>query len=144
MKFNLTQINAMIPADFEQLREQGKEYRRELSDAVVGLITTPAGWQVNAEYRGEFGGLFPVQIRFQPRHESAGGYGVCLCSPGELLPGWLIVLVSDDARYANILHQSEHLEPDAISTLLSRVAGMQRLNCSSATVNALLGQGVAA
>lgn len=65
-KFSLMQMNAMIPAEFEQLREQGEEYRRELSNAVVGLISAPAGWQVNAEYRGEFGGLFPVQVRYTP------------------------------------------------------------------------------
>lgn len=141
-KFSLMQMNAMIPAEFEQLREQGEEYRRELSNAVVGLISAPAGWQVNAEYRGEFGGLFPVQVRYTP--QDGESYGVCLCSPGELSPGWLVVLISQDARLTRILHQSDTLEPEAVITLISRVAGLHRLNCGAGTVNAVLGVGVSA
>ncbi|EOW6429979.1 conjugation system SOS inhibitor PsiB [Cronobacter sakazakii] len=141
MKFSLSQINTMIPSEFEQLREQGEEYRLDLSNSVTALLPVPQGWQVNAEYRSEFGGLFPVQCRFTPDGEALA---LCVCSPGEVSPVWLAVLLGADGSLVRVLHQSESLEPGAVGELLEKVAGMHRFNCTAGTVATLLAQEVAA
>ena len=66
MKYTPEVLNSMIPAELEDVRESGDEERRQLSDAVMNTIPVPPGWRVNAEYRGEFRGQFPVQLRFAP------------------------------------------------------------------------------
>ena len=132
MKYTLENLNLMIPAELEAVREQGDEPRRQLSDAVVCLINVPAGWRVNAEYRGEFGGLFPVQLRYAPDENDE--YFLCLCSPGEMLPAWTLFLLSGDGTLVRILHQADVLAPDTVVNLLSQVAGMHRFNCTAATV----------
>lgn len=48
MTFDLAKMNTFIPSDFELVREQGETDRLQLSNAVIRLIDTPAGWQVNA------------------------------------------------------------------------------------------------
>ena len=63
---------------------------------------TPAGWQVNAEYRGEFGGLFPVQCHYTP--DSGGKYTFWLCSPGEVSPVWLGVIVDGNGRLTQVVY----------------------------------------
>jgi hypothetical protein len=69
--------------ELEDYRAAGEDFRRELTHAVMRDLTSPSGWSVNAEYRSEFGGFFPVQIRFSPAH---GHFDVAVCSPGELSP----------------------------------------------------------
>ncbi|WP_416347529.1 conjugation system SOS inhibitor PsiB family protein [Acerihabitans sp. TG2] len=66
MNFTLNHLMSMSPCEFERVREGGEDFRHALSNVVLGHLTIPAGWNVNAEYRGEFGGLFPVQCRFNP------------------------------------------------------------------------------
>ena len=58
----------MSSDELEDYRAAGEDFRRELSHAVMRDLTSPSGWSVNAEYRCEFGGFFPVQIRFTPPH----------------------------------------------------------------------------
>lgn len=135
-KYTLAALNGMFPADLESVRESGDEERRQLSDAVTGLVALPDGWRVNAEYRGEFGGQFPVQLRYAPDGDS--NWFLCLCSPGEMLPSWTLFLLARDGRLIRMLHQSAALCPDAIGHLLAQVAGMHRFNCSSATISELL------
>lgn len=141
MKYTLDTLNMMIPAELESVRERGDELRRQLSDTVVGLVTVPAGWRVNAEYRGEFGGQFPVQLRYAP--DGSGEYFLCLCSPGEMLPAWTLFLLSGDGTLVRILHQADVLVPDTVANLLAQVAGMHRFNCTAATVADLLNAEVA-
>lgn len=135
-KYTLDALNGMLPADLESVRESGDEERRQLSDTVIGLISAPAGWRVNAEYRGEFGGQFPVQLRYAPDGDS--NWFLCLCSPGEMLPVWTLFLLARDGSLIRMLHQSAVLCPDAIGDLLAQVAGMHRFNCSSVTISELL------
>ncbi|UMX82512.1 hypothetical protein MJ561_00555 [Klebsiella pneumoniae] len=59
----------------------GEDFRRELvsrcharSDLTVRLVR-------ECRYRCEFGGFFPVQVRFSPAHCH---FDVAVCSPGEL------------------------------------------------------------
>lgn len=59
-------LKTMSSDELEDYRAAGEDFRRELSHAVMRDLTSPSGWSVNAEYRCEFGGFFPVQIRFTP------------------------------------------------------------------------------
>ncbi|MGP3216001.1 conjugation system SOS inhibitor PsiB, partial [Klebsiella pneumoniae] len=61
-------LKTMSSDELEDYRAAGEDFRRELSHAVMRDLTSPSGWSVNAEYRCEFGGFFPVQIRFTPSH----------------------------------------------------------------------------
>lgn len=59
-------LKTMSSDELEDYRAAGEDFRRELSHAVMRDLTSPSSWSVNAEYRCEFGGFFPVQIRFTP------------------------------------------------------------------------------
>ncbi|WP_282601569.1 conjugation system SOS inhibitor PsiB family protein, partial [Pantoea ananatis] len=60
---NVDVLASMHPCEFEEWRARGEGERHVLTSAVLSLLTVPAGWTVNGEYRAEFGGLFPVQVR---------------------------------------------------------------------------------
>ena len=140
--YDLNQLNALTASDLESIREQGEHARRELSDAVTSLLTVPQGWRVCAEYREEFGGFFPVQCRF-----SAGDsddWHLCVCSPGEISPYWLLVLLSAGGTVVRTMYQNEKLKPEQISLLIAQMAGMRRFNCTASTVANLMNMEVQA
>ncbi|WP_024549027.1 conjugation system SOS inhibitor PsiB [Siccibacter turicensis] len=141
MKFDLATMNTFIPSDFELVREQGETDRLQLSNAVVRAIDTPKGWQVNAEYRGEFGGLFPVQCRYTP--DNGENYTVCLCSPGEVSLVWLCIVIDGNGHLAQVVHQSDTLEPERVSQLLAQVSALHDLHSPAERVVTLLKQEVA-
>ncbi len=76
-------LKTMIPQEYEDWREGGEDLRRELTHAVMRDLNCPDNWDMNGEYRSEFGGFFPVQIRFTPSH---GNYHLAVCSPGDISP----------------------------------------------------------
>lgn len=140
--YDLKQINALSASDMEFIRQQGELPRRALSDAVTGLLTVPVGWRVSAEYRAEFGGFFPVQCRFSAAESD--DWHLCVCSPGEVSPYWLLVLLSAGGSVVRTMYQSESLEPDVISQLVAQMAGLRRFNCTASTVANLMGMEVPA
>ncbi|ECC3917898.1 conjugation system SOS inhibitor PsiB, partial [Salmonella enterica subsp. diarizonae] len=56
-------LACMTAEEFELCREAGHEFRRNLTHAVMVMLEVPGSWDMNGEYAGEYGGLFPVQIR---------------------------------------------------------------------------------
>lgn len=142
MKYDLTRINALTASDMEFIRQQGEDARRALSDAVTGLLTTPEGWRVCAEYRSEFGGFFPVQCRFSA--DGCDDWHLCVCSPGELSPYWLLVLLSSGGEVVRTLYQNDTLQPEQVSQLIAQMAGMRRFNCIARTVAKLMSAEVTA
>lgn len=84
-------LKTMSIDELEDYRAAGEDFRRELTHAVMRVLHLPSGWSVNGEYRSEFGGFFPVQIRFSPAHCH---FDVAVCSPGELSERWMIVFVT--------------------------------------------------
>ncbi|ECO1514547.1 conjugation system SOS inhibitor PsiB [Salmonella enterica subsp. arizonae] len=84
-------LKTMIPQEFEDWREAGEDLRRELTHAVMRELTCPADWDMNGEYRSEFGGFFPVQVRFTPSH---GNFHIAVCSPGDVSPEWLVIFMT--------------------------------------------------
>jgi hypothetical protein len=132
---NTDDLKTMLPCEYEELRERGDDFRRALSHAVLHDLHTPAHWQVNAEYRTEFGGLFPVQCRFTPPD---GQWHICVCSPGDISPAWAVVLLSSCGQCVRLLMTTLVFEPQAINTLLSQTAALARMRCSPASVAAML------
>lgn len=132
---NTDDLKTMAPCEFEEWRERGDDFRRALSHAVLHDLHTPEHWQVNAEYRTEFGGLFPVQCRFTPPD---GQWHVCVCSPGEISPAWAVVLVSSCGQFVRLLMTTPVFEPQAINSLLCQTAALARMRCSPASVAAML------
>lgn len=136
MKFTLESLNNLIPSEFESIRARGCEFRREISDTVTMLLTVPENWQINAEYRCEFGGMFPVQCRLSANE--CDEFHLCVCSPGEMSPDWLVVLIGGRGDLVQIVHQSDRLDLAAVNGIIQKVAGMKRFNCTAKTVADLL------
>lgn len=128
---SLNGIRGMNPGDFEEIRARGHEYRRELTHAVVGQLITPDGWELNPEYRGEFGGLFPVQCRFS---SATRALDLCLCSPGDLSPAWLLVLAQPDGLFVRCVMQLAEFSPDVLNRLLQAAAVMEANGYSPASM----------
>lgn len=110
-----------IPDDFEDYRAGGEELRRDLTHAVMRDINIPEKWDINGEYRSEFGGLFPVQCRFTPEH---GNFYLTLCSPGEISPVWLLVFVNSSGTPAAVLRSESVFNPDVLNHTVSLVASL--------------------
>lgn len=136
MQYDLNRINTLTASDTEFIRQQGEDARRALSDAVTGLLSTPEGWCVCAEFRSEFGGFFPVQCRFSA--DGSDDWHLCVCSPGEVSPYWILVLLSSGGEVVRTLYQSDTLQPDRINQLIAQLAGMRRFNCTARTVVKLM------
>ena len=79
---NIDDLKTMLPCEYEEWRERGDDFRRTLTHAIMRHLVTPEFWQVNAEYRTEFGGLLPVQCRFTP-----SGTCVSVVRVKSVLPG---------------------------------------------------------
>lgn len=93
MNYDLTRINTLTASDPEFIRQQGEEARRALSDAVTGPADCPAGLarlrRVPQLNLAAFSRYSAVSARI------TGMTGTCaLCSPGEVSPYWLLVLLS--------------------------------------------------
>ncbi|EMJ5163698.1 conjugation system SOS inhibitor PsiB [Citrobacter freundii] len=142
MIYDLNKINRLTASDMESVRQQGEDARRGLSDAVLALLPVPQNWCICAEYRTEFGGLFPVQCRLSA--DGSDEYHLCVCSPGDISPYWLLVLLSAGGLVVRTLWQGEQFDPVRIGTLVSQVAGMRRFGCSARTVVSLLNEEVMA
>lgn len=77
MQYDLNRINTLTASDLEFIRQQGEDARRALSDAVTGLLSTPEGWCVCAEFRTEFGGFF---LSSAASARTAAMTGICACA----------------------------------------------------------------
>ena len=129
-------LKTMSCDEFEDWRDSGEDFRRELTHAVMRDLSCPENWDVHGEYRSEFGGFFPVQCRFSA--DGSDDWHLCVCSPGEVSPYWLLVLLSSGGEVVRTLYQSDTLQPDRINQLIAQLAGMRRFNCTARTVANLM------
>ena len=129
-------LKTMSCDEFEDWRDSGEDFRRELTHAVMRDLSCPENWDVNGEYRSEFGGFFPVQCRFSA--DGSDDWHLCVCSPGEVSPYWILVLLSSGGEVVRTLYQSDTLQPDRINQLIAQLAGMRRFNCTARTVVKLM------
>lgn len=89
-ELTLNALQSMNAQEYEEIRAAGSDMRRNLTHEVMREVDAPANWMMNGEYGSEFGGFFPVQIRFTPAHER---FHLALCSPGDVSQLWMLVLV---------------------------------------------------
>ncbi len=69
-ELTLNVLQTMNTQEYEDIRAAGSDERRELTHAVMMReLDAPDNWTMNGEYGSEFGGFFPVQVRFTPAHE---------------------------------------------------------------------------
>jgi muconolactone delta-isomerase len=97
-----TDVLKTLSADeLEDYRAAGEDYRRELTHAVMRDLSCPENWDMNGEYRSEFGGFFPVQIRFTPSH---GNFHLAVCSPARSVRyGWWCSFLPAVARFPSFV-----------------------------------------
>ncbi|CSW20816.1 plasmid SOS inhibition protein B [Shigella sonnei] len=83
-ELTLNALQSMNAQEYEDIRAAGSDMRRNLTHEVMREVDAPANWVMNGEYGSEFGGFFPVQVRFTPAHER---FHLALCSPGDVSSG---------------------------------------------------------
>lgn len=128
-------LNTMIPEEFEDWRDGGEDMRRELTHAVMRDLTCPADQDMNGEYRSEFGGFFPVQVRFTPSH---GNFHVAVCSPGDISPSWMVVFIPASGRPFSVLRTLPAWNPEVINHTLSLTARLDADGYSQASIISVL------
>lgn len=128
-------LKTMIPQEFEDWREAGKDFRRELTHAVMRDLTCPGDWDMNGEYQSEFGGFFPVQVRFTPSH---GNYHIAVCSPGAISPAWMVVFVPASGRPFSVILTLSGYQPELISHTVSLTACLDADGYSQASIISIL------
>lgn len=129
-------LNTMTPQEFEDWREAGEDLRRELPHAVMCHLNCPDNWDMNGEYRSEFGGFFPVQVRFTPSH---GNFHLAVCSPGDISPAWMVVFVPASGRPFSVVSTLPVWSPEVISHTFSLTARLDADGYSQASIISVLG-----
>ena len=128
-------LKTMIPQEYEDWREGGEDLRRELTHAVMRDLDCPVHWVLNGEYRSEFGGFFPVQIRFTPSH---GNYHIAVCSPGAISPAWMVVFVPASGRPFSVIRTLSGYQPELVSHTVSLTARLDADGYSQASIISIL------
>lgn len=128
-------LKTMSCDEFEDWRDSGEDYRRELTHAVMRDLCSPDNWSMNGEYRSEFGGFFPVQVRFTPPH---GSYHVAVCSPGAISPVWMVVFVPASGRPFSVVRTLKGYQPELVSHTLSLTARLDAVGYSQASIISIL------
>lgn len=72
-------------------------------------------------YGSEFGGFFPVQVRFTPAHER---FHLALCSPGDVSQVWVLVLVNAGGEPFAVVQVQRRFAPEAVSHSLALAASL--------------------
>ncbi|GDM08116.1 conjugation system SOS inhibitor PsiB [Escherichia coli] len=103
------------------IRAAGSDERRELTHAVMRELDAPDNWTMNGEYGSEFGGFFPVQVRFTPAHER---FHLALCSPGDVSQVWVLVLVNAGGEPFAVVQVQRRFASEAVSHSLALAASL--------------------
>ncbi|EMW0229908.1 conjugation system SOS inhibitor PsiB [Salmonella enterica] len=130
-------LKTMIPQEFEDWREAGEDLRRELTHAVMRDLTCPADWDMNGEYRSEFGGFFPVQVRFTLSH---GNFYIAVCSPGDVSPEWLVIFMTGRGCPFSVICTLASFCPVQINHTLQLVARLDDDGYSFADIISILAE----
>ena len=128
-------LKTMSCDEFEDWRDSGEDFRRELTHAVMRDLSCPENWDVNGEYRSEFGGFFPVQVRFTPPH---GNFHLAVCSPGAISPEWMVVFVPASGRPFSVIRALSGWQPELVSHTLSLTARLDADGYSQASIISIL------
>ncbi|WP_445445389.1 conjugation system SOS inhibitor PsiB [Citrobacter portucalensis] len=113
----LSALIAMTPEDYEQFRSDGWSSRKVLTQAVLRELLLPEGWVVSPENHTEYGGVWPVSLRYVPPH---GRHWFMLTSPGEVCDHWMLLLQSASGQRIKCLLRMPVLDTFLINSLLLR------------------------
>lgn len=119
----LSALIAMTPEDYEMFRSDGWSSRHMLTQAVLRELHLPEGWVVSPEKHTEYGGVWPVCLRYIPPH---GRYWFMLTSPGEVCDHWLLLLQSASGQRIKCLRRMPVLDTFLIISLLLRANVLDR------------------
>lgn len=108
----------MTPEDYEQFRSDGWSSRKVLTQAVLRELLLPEGWVVSPENHTEYGGVWPVSLRYVPPH---GRHWFMLTSPGEVCDHWMLLLQSASGQRIKCLLRMPVLDTFLIN---SRCCGL--------------------
>lgn len=128
-------LKTMSCDEFEDWRDSGEDFRRELTHAVMRDLSCPDNWDMNGEYRSEFGGFFPVQIRFTPSHCN---FHLAVCSPGAISPVWMVVFVPASGRPFSVIRTLSSYQPGLVSHTVSLTARLDADGYSQASIISIL------
>ncbi|MCN8502858.1 conjugation system SOS inhibitor PsiB [Escherichia coli] len=122
-ELTLNALQSMNAQEYEDIRAAGSDMRRNLTHEVMREVDAPANWMINGEYGSEFGGFFPVQVRFTPAHER---FHLALCSPGDVSQVWVLVLVLVNAggEPFAVVQVQRRFAPEAVSHSLALAASL--------------------
>ncbi len=120
-ELTLNVLQTMSAQEYEDIRAAGSDERRELTHAVMRELDAPDNWMMNGEYGSEFGGFFPVQVRFTPAHER---FHLALCSPGDVSQVWVLVLVNAGGEPFAVVQVQRRFAPEAVSHSLALAASL--------------------
>lgn len=120
-ELTLNVLQTMSAQEYEDIRAAGSDERRELTHAVMRELDAPDNWTLNGEYGSEFGGFFPVQVRFTPAHER---FHLALCSPGDVSQVWVLVLVNAGGEPFAVVQVQRRFAPEAVSHSLALAASL--------------------
>ncbi|ATQ05239.1 conjugation system SOS inhibitor PsiB [Salmonella enterica] len=115
-----SELDAMSADELEQFAERGQDYRHVLSCSVLNALKVPQGCIVEAEYASEFGGLYPVTIRFAPEGEFPAVEWY-VSSAGTECDGWSVCRVDSAGRVTDLYYDT-HFLPDHLNALLAKEA----------------------
>ncbi|OJR33589.1 plasmid SOS inhibition protein B [Escherichia coli] len=120
-ELTLNVLQTMNAQEYEDIRAAGSDMRRNLTHEVMREVDAPANWMMNGEYGSEFGGFFPVQVRFTPAHER---FHLALCSPGDVSQLWMLVLVNAGGEPFAVVQVQRRFAPEAVSHSLALAASL--------------------
>ncbi|HFO4244822.1 TPA: conjugation system SOS inhibitor PsiB [Escherichia coli] len=124
-ELTLNALQSMNAQEYEDIRAAGSDMRRNLTHEVMREVDAPANWMMNGEYGSEFGGFFPVQVRFTPAHER---FHLALCSPGDVSQVWVLVLVlvlvNAGGEPFAVVQVQRRFAPEAVSHSLALAASL--------------------
>ncbi|EFI5952050.1 conjugation system SOS inhibitor PsiB [Escherichia coli] len=138
-ELTLNVLQTMNTQEYEDIRAAGSDERRELTHAVMRELDAPDNWTMNGEYGSEFGGFFPVQVRFTSAHER---FHLALCSPGDVSQVWVLVLVNAGGEPFAVVQVQRRFAPEAVSHSLALAASLDAQGYSvSDIIHILMAEG---
>lgn len=113
----LSALVAMTPGDYERFRSDGWSSRQMLTQAVLRELNLPESWVVSPENHTEYGGVWPVCLRYVPPH---GRHWFMLTSPGEVCEHWMLLLQSASGQQIRCLRRMQVIDTFLVNSLLLR------------------------
>lgn len=128
-------LKQLSAAELEDYRASGEDFRRELTHAVMRDLNAPEAWEMNGEYRSEFGGFFPVQVRFTTSHHR---FQLAVCSSGDVSPDWMIMFITASGHPFAVISTMPVFSPDLINHTLSLIARLDADGYGSESIISVL------